>query len=121
MSLSQKIKDKLLPYQVEHTESLIHILKKNITALDSSETGTGKTYCAIAVCSALNLKPIIICPKSIISIWTKVCDYFKVKPQAIINYESIRVGKSYDNKNNRIKCPYLTYVPKNTGDKNVYY
>ena len=61
----EKIKHKLLDYQIQHTENLVRILTKNKTCLDASDTGTGKTYTAIAACSILNLKPIIICPKTI--------------------------------------------------------
>jgi superfamily II DNA or RNA helicase len=114
MSLDTKIKDKLLSFQIEHTENLIHILNKNITALDASETGTGKTYCAIAACASLNLTPIIICPKSVIYTWKKVCKIFNVKPFIIVNYECIRIGKYYNQDNERIECPYIIYKPKDT-------
>lgn len=112
MTLTEKIKEKLFKFQIEHTENLIHIINKNTTALDASETGTGKTYCAIAACAALNLRPIIICPKSIIYNWKRVCKLFNVKPLIIVNYESIRMGKCYNEDDERIQCPYLIYVPK---------
>ena len=67
LNLDNNIKEKLLKYQIEHTKNLINIIKKNKTCLDASDTGTGKTYCAIALCKQLNLKPFIICPKSVIS------------------------------------------------------
>lgn len=121
ITISEKIKEKLLPYQIEHTENLIHIIKKNITALDASSTGTGKTYTAIALCAVLNLKPVIICPKSIIATWKRVCKHFNIKPFMIVNYESIRMGKYYDEKDNRIECPYITFVPKKSPDQTAYY
>ncbi len=43
--LNKNIDDKLLVYQKDHTRNLITVLKKNKTALDASDTGTGKTYC----------------------------------------------------------------------------
>jgi superfamily II DNA or RNA helicase len=91
-----KIKNKLLSYQIQHTENLVRILKNNKACLDASDTGTGKTYTAIAACSILNLKPIIICPKTIKSTWQKVCEYFNVTPEIIINYEALKTGNSYD-------------------------
>ena len=33
--------------------------------IDASDTGTGKTYCALSIAKKLNLKPLIICPKSV--------------------------------------------------------
>jgi hypothetical protein len=109
--LDKDIEKKLYEYQIEHTKNLIYILKKNTTCLDASETGTGKTYCAIAVCKQLNLKPIIICPKSVISVWKKVCKNFNLEPFFIVNYETLKYGKYYIN-NQRIKCPYLDIIEK---------
>ena len=92
----EKIKNKLLSYQIQHTENIVRIIKKNNTCLDASDTGTGKTYCAIAACNILKLSPFIICPKSVISTWRNVCKYFNVNPHLIINYESLKTGNNYD-------------------------
>ena len=81
ITLPNNITKKLLQYQIDHTLNLVTILKKNNSALDASDTGTGKTYCSIATCKYLNLEPIIICPKSVISSWIRVCKYFEVKPR----------------------------------------
>ncbi len=40
---------RLLSYQVAHTLQLMECLKLKNRVLDASDTGTGKTYCAIAV------------------------------------------------------------------------
>jgi len=90
-----KIKDKLLDYQIQHTENLVRIIKNNRACLDASDTGTGKTYTAIATCFLLNLKPIIICPKTVKSTWKNVCEYFSVQPEIIINYEALKTGNTY--------------------------
>ena len=92
----EKIKNKLLTYQVQHTENLVRIINDNNACLDASDTGTGKTYCAVAACYILKLTPIIICPKSVISTWKTVCKYFNVIPNIIINYESLKTGNNYD-------------------------
>ncbi len=92
----EKIKNKLLTYQVQHTENLIRIINDNNACLDASDTGTGKTYCAVAACFILKLSPIIICPKSVINTWKTVCKYFNVIPNIIINYESLKTGNNYD-------------------------
>ena len=91
-----KIKNKLLTYQIQHTENLVRIIQNNAACLDASDTGTGKTYCAIAACYILKKSPIIICPKSVINTWKTVCAYFDVKPYLIINYESLKTGNHYD-------------------------
>jgi superfamily II DNA or RNA helicase len=110
--LNKDIDDKLLVYQKNHTRNLITVLKKNKTALDASDTGTGKTYCAIAACKQLNLKPLILCPKSVISSWNIVCKDFKIEPYAIVNYETIKSGKYYNKGGERVKCPFLDVLEK---------
>jgi superfamily II DNA or RNA helicase len=87
------IKNKLYEYQYEHTNNLVRIINNNNVALDASDTGTGKTYCAVATCKILNLHPIVICPKSVISVWHKVCSEFNVKPHLIVNYEMFKSGR----------------------------
>ncbi len=107
--LSNYAEKKLLPYQKKHTINLINkLLEKNI-ALDSSDTGIGKTYVASAVCYELKRKPIIICPKTLIFNWISILQYYGVQYYDIVNYETIKNGKSYrDNKfKSRIKARYL--------------
>lgn len=104
---------KLLSYQVAHTLQLIECLKLKNRVLDASDTGTGKTYVAIAVASILNLKPFIICPKSVISNWIKVCDEFNCPYIGISNYEALKNNSYYDGfksfgELDPITCPYMT-------------
>lgn len=110
----EELKHKLLDYQIEHTKNLVRIINTNKSALDASDTGTGKTYSAIAACRILKLKPIIICPKSIMSVWKRVCDYFDVKYHSIVNYELLKRGKIYSN-DKKIKAKFLKIIEK---DKN---
>ena len=104
--LDDNITKKLYDYQIKHTSNIIHCLKNNSGVIDGSDTGTGKTYTTIASCKQLNYRPFIICPKSIMDTWKKVCKYFNVKPLGIVNYETIRLGKYYVN-GKREPCPYL--------------
>lgn len=103
-----KIKDKLLPFQIDHVENLVRIINKNNAVLDSSDTGTGKTYTALATCHILKLQPIIICPKSVQSSWRRVAKIFNIEPFFIVNYETIKLYKYYNKKQDRILCPYIT-------------
>ena len=118
-----KNKKLLLPYQVKNTENIIDILAKNNSVLDSSDTGTGKTYSSVCVCAILKLRPIIICPKAVMSNWKNVCKIFKVTPFFIVNYETLKYCKYYDDNSNRIKCPYLSIEKVKTLDEfgNVKY
>jgi len=108
-NISDKIKKELLPYQIGNTDNIIRVLQNNGTVLDASDTGTGKTYTAVATCAQLKLNPLIICPKAIMSTWKKVCKIFKVDPFFIVNYETIKNLKYYDDNGNRQKCSYIKY------------
>jgi superfamily II DNA or RNA helicase len=95
------ISKKLFSYQIEHTKNLANIIYNKKRALDTSDTGTGKTYTTIAICKYLNLKPLVICPKSAISTWIYVCNFFNVIPSLIDNYEMVIKGvKNLIEKNN---------------------
>lgn len=111
VEIDKSIQDRLLDYQIMHVQNLIGSLNKNNIALDTSDTGCGKTFCALALCKQLNLRPIIICPKSIISNWEKISKYFGVKPLFVCNYETLRRGKYYV-KNERVKCKYITFFKR---------
>ena len=107
IKIPENIETKLLDYQILHVQNLIYSLENNNILLDLSDTGCGKTYSAIAVCKFNQLRPMIICPKTIISSWKKVCKYFQVKPYFVVNYETMRNGKYYKN-GERIFCPCIT-------------
>jgi superfamily II DNA or RNA helicase len=96
----------LLPFQITHKNNLIKSLDNYKTALDSSDTGTGKTYVACAIAKEKNLRPIVICPKSVISNWKKTLDLFSVQPLGIANYECIRNGNWYQGFG-KTKCEYF--------------
>lgn len=119
--LTDEIKGKLLPYQVAHVENLLKSITEYNRALDASDTGTGKTYAAIAVALTLGLKPLIICPKSVLKSWMDVLKHFGVKMSGyygLSNYESIKNCKYYppaimskymtDKAGDKVVCPYVT-------------
>lgn len=107
--LAKKYKDKLFSYQIGNVSNIIRIIESNNSVLDASDTGTGKTYTAVAACAELKLRPIIVSPKAILSNWKKVCKIFDVKPFFIVNYETLKYGKYYNEKGIRKVCPYLDY------------
>jgi len=111
--LSTELKAKLLPYQIPHVESIIYSIKKYNRCMDASDTGTGKTFSAIATAYALGLKPLIICPKSVINSWKQCLDHFGAEYYGIANYESMQNCKMYHkNFNDKIKCPYIKRLEK---------
>lgn len=84
--------DKLLPYQVSHAKNLLYSQIKYGRSLDASDTGIGKTYIILAICRQLNLKPIIICPLSVIPSWKEALKYFDYDDYFVSNYEKYRTG-----------------------------
>ena len=118
--LGKFITNKLYDYQQNHTNRLINILRINNAVLDASDTGTGKTYCAIATAKFTKKRPIIICPKSVISAWEIVAKLFDVKPLMIVNYETLRLGKMYSHFNDRVKNKYIKLFTKKD-NKNTEY
>ena len=100
--------DKLLPYQIDHVERLVYSLTSYNRALDASDTGTGKTYTAIAVCKIFGFIPLIVCPKSVIDSWLKVLAFMECEFFGIANYESIQNCKYYNSDGKKVKTKFLT-------------
>lgn len=95
----------LLPYQEAPCQQLQEILTKHGAALDASDTGVGKTYVAVATAKALGIPVGIVCPKSVIPSWKRVCEEANLTPSFILNYELIvrggtsvvlRTGKTFE-------------------------
>jgi superfamily II DNA or RNA helicase len=113
------IKNTLYDFQIEHLESLVKVIQENITCLDSSDTGTGKTYTALALCRHLDLQPIIICPKSLIYNWQRVAKLFQVKPILITNYEKLSKETKYLVKKENTKIIENKYEKQISGKYNL--
>jgi superfamily II DNA or RNA helicase len=113
--LENQIYSKLLIYQVKHVKQLLNAMLNYAVALDCSDTGTGKTYSAIGLAALLLIQLIIdgvfiVCPKSVISTWRKVAKIFGVKVYGIINYETLKLGKYYNENGQKVKCPYIEVI-----------
>jgi superfamily II DNA or RNA helicase len=98
----------LFEYQVPHAKQLIESVLRNGAGLDASDTGTGKTYVALAVAKKLGLYPVIITPKTVIPSWRKAAKYFGI-PCFVSNYEQYRNGKTN----------WLTYS-QTSDEKDIY-
>jgi hypothetical protein len=109
------IAEMLKSYQIQHVKILTYALKRRGIAIDLSDTGTGKTFSAIAVCKLLDLRPLIITPKATIPNWYKVAETFSVEPLGVINYETAKNSKYYSSLDEfyadvRVECPYIEVV-----------
>jgi hypothetical protein len=73
---------------------MIHLLSRGDKAvLDSGDTGTGKTYVALAALKALGHTPLIICPKAGIPQWKRVAGEMGADVLDVLNPEKLKTGK----------------------------
>jgi hypothetical protein len=59
----------LRPWQPDHVKNLLRALLANKGALDASDTGVGKTFCALAVARVFGCVPLVLGPKAVRSSW----------------------------------------------------
>lgn len=59
----------LLPPQIPHVQNHVRSLRLGNCAIDASDTGVGKTLCAILTAHNLGLQPVVLCPKAVIASW----------------------------------------------------
>jgi superfamily II DNA or RNA helicase len=116
--LSDQVKSRLLPYQLNHASNLCATLLTKGRALDLSQTGTGKSYVSAGICASLNLRPLIICPKSLITMWPRVLSDFGVEAYGVANYEMIQNGKYLVN-GKQVECPFVKEVNVPRSNKDV--
>lgn len=97
--------------------TLINSLYINGVASDLSETGTGKTYSACWIAKHFNSPVVVVCPKVVISNWTKVLAEFGIKAHVVINYEKLTRGNtehlSFKNGNDNTPEDYQIKFPAN--------
>lgn len=84
----------LREFQIPSVAKLCAAILKNKAALDGSDTGAGKTYTAVGVARELGMGIAVVCPKAVIYSWNKVINgHFGMKPEFVLNYESVKTGK----------------------------
>ena len=108
--LPNGLEDKLYEYQRQPARQLYRAIMNGKAewnypgAWDCSDLGTGKTYQALAAAIASGLEVGVICPKAVIGTgprhgnpgtgWTGAFAHFKQTPLFILNYESLRTGRT---------------------------
>lgn len=86
-------------HQVPQYHAALASLKQYGVFLDSSCTGAGKTYIAVAVAAELKRPTLVITPKPAITQWKRIMESAGYKPLAVINPEALvrsRKNKWYD-------------------------
>jgi hypothetical protein len=84
----------LLQHQNKPHADLLAVHASERYSLDASDTGTGKTYVALQLVKDLGCRPLIICPKAVISSWKRVARDLGVEPLGVFNPEKLKTGKT---------------------------
>ena len=101
------MESKLLQYQVPHFFQLLEIFKEQKCAFDASDTGTGKTFVALALAHELGMIPFVICPKTVIGGWISAGKILGVDFFGIANYEMLMGCNYYTPNHEKVDCPYI--------------
>lgn len=83
----------LMPHQVEHFNRLSRMLSYLHGVLDTTQTGGGKTYIAMALSLYFGLSIIVVCPSTLRAVWKKLCKRYQVPLIETLSYESLRGTK----------------------------
>jgi superfamily II DNA or RNA helicase len=83
----------LYPWQQTAAATLVGVLERQQTALDASDTGTGKTFTALDVMRQGGLRPLIVCPKAAIPTWRRVSEGLGTPILDALNPEQLKTGK----------------------------
>lgn len=86
----------LHPAQDSHAQVLYRALVNGGSALDTSETGTGKTIVSSHLAmhwASLGRRVGVLCPKSVVTNWERTLGAHGVDPLFVLNYDKLRNGK----------------------------
>jgi hypothetical protein len=83
----------LRPHQIAPAKRLYELLSAGKNCVDLSDGGTGKTYVATAVASALQRPTLVVVPRAGISAWKTAAALFH-DGFSVLNYEMLRIGRT---------------------------
>lgn len=88
----REVSERLLPYQRASAAQQLEALIRHGSALDASDTGTGKTYVNLAVAFALDAPVYVVCPKAVRPSWQRAARHVGTRLVGVCNYEMLRRG-----------------------------
>ena len=80
----------IFPYQLEHFKNVLRILRDNLSFLDSSSFGCGKTIITIAVAIAFKMGILVVAPKTVLPNWIRQCKLYGVPLYGTLTYSALR-------------------------------
>ena len=84
----------LYPAKQTALAHFIDAQKRDLSTLDSSVVGTGKTVVAAHLALKLFRNVAVICPKAVVTNWERELAEHGIKPIFVLNYEKIRTGRT---------------------------
>ena len=89
---------RLFSFQVNHKECTIEGFANHRVFLNTSETGTGKTYMTLSIAETERRPLFVICPKAMVFEWYLQGLKHNVEILGVCNYERMIKGKMYQYK-----------------------
>lgn len=102
---------KLYPVQKKHADLLVKSITKYQSALDASDTGTGKTLVAASIAANVDNPTLVVAPKALLPMWKQELKERKANVHGVINYEMLRRGGKFGN---WVHGHWVWDVPENT-------
>jgi len=89
------MKISLYPWQQPALDRTKEILQKHNLCLQTSSCGVGKTVIMLQACKDLNLKPLVMCPRSVITSWKRTAENMEVPLVDAITPQRLLYRNSY--------------------------
>jgi superfamily II DNA or RNA helicase len=109
----------LFNFQVARKADMIEGFERDVTFLNASEPGTGKTFVALSAAETEKRPIIIVCPKQVMLTWYMLAVKSEVEILCICNYDMFITGNMYSlsgkvdlEKLPKVENPYLRRVEK---------
>ncbi|MFA5676740.1 MAG: helicase-related protein [Christensenellales bacterium] len=80
------------PAQELKIKRILETIQPNHPVIDTSKTGTGKTFTALWTAQRMGVKPFVVCPKSAKPIWEQASADLGIELDDLVNYELLRRG-----------------------------
>ena len=85
----------LYPTQVDPVARMINILRVHPVAVNTSDTGAGKTAMSIYIMNIFNkLTPLVVCPANVISTWHENIQNHVSRDVNIVSYDMFKSGEA---------------------------
>lgn len=88
----------LKDHQLNHVDKLLSIFEKSAGAIDSSPTGSGKTFSTLFIAKELKLKLLVVCPPIVQSNWKNNCTLYGIECVDVLSYQALRSVKNHQPK-----------------------